>query len=91
MAKKKSDLVYETVWRSKWLTDGAETMADVARMLRESADEVERMAADGVTLRAEVQDDYGFMVTTDPVIAKKYSMVAWDEDGDGWQEPEVPV
>jgi len=64
------------LWRNKFLTAGAKSIGEIARTFRESADLLESMNADGVTLDpdAGTADDYAHLVTTDPVIAKKYGM-----------------
>jgi hypothetical protein len=45
-------------------------------MLRQAAGELAAMKADGVTLEPArgTTDDYAYLVTTDPEVAKKYDM-----------------
>jgi hypothetical protein len=69
-----------TLWRNKWLTARAETIGDMIAALREAARSLDAMRADGVTLEGDgVGDDYAYLVTTDPEIAKKYDMVGESE------------
>jgi hypothetical protein len=79
---------YITLWRNKWLTSEASSIEEMIQSLRAASDELERMRADGVTLRSDggTQDDYAFLVTTDPQVAEKYDMhdetEFWGEDLD---------
>ena len=47
--------------RAKWTFDGAKTLAEAARRLRDYADDLEGLAALGFELRDEIIDDYGFI------------------------------
>ena len=55
----------EMTLRAKWSMDGAKTLAEAATMLRAMADDLDKLAAEGWELRAEVADDYGFAVKTE--------------------------
>lgn len=74
------------LWRNKLLTLDAQNIQQMARVLRESAELLEAMFADGVILDPEggTGDDSAHLITTDPVIAKKYDMhdeaEFWDDD-----------
>ena len=56
--------------------------------LATAAETLKEMAKDGVVLdlKGGTEDDYAYLVTTDPAIAKKYGMHEesefWDEDDD---------
>jgi hypothetical protein len=67
---------YITLWRNKWLTAGAKSLEDMIAGLQSAADTLRAMLADGVTLDPEsaISDDYAYLVTTDPIVAKKYDM-----------------
>lgn len=67
---------YMTLWRNKWLTSETRSLGDMICLLRNAADELEAMQADGVELNRSdgVSDDYAFLSTTDPDIAEKYDM-----------------
>ena len=77
---------YITLWRNKWPTADAKSLEDTIGGLQPAADTLRSMLADGVTLDPEggTSDDYVCLVTTDPVIAKKYDMhdekEFWGED-----------
>ena len=45
--------------RAKWTMDGSTTLAEAAAKLRERADELDRMHAEGYRLEGPVYDDYG--------------------------------
>ncbi|HEV8536414.1 MAG TPA: hypothetical protein VGR87_11980 [Candidatus Limnocylindria bacterium] len=45
--------------RGKWARDGAATLSEAARKLRDYAHELEHMRASGLELSAPVDDDYG--------------------------------
>jgi hypothetical protein len=76
---------YEALWRNKWLTAEATSLDEMIRSLREAADQLEAMKVDGVVLDADggTSDDYARLVTTDPVIARKYDM---HEESEFWDE-----
>lgn len=67
---------YMRLWRNKWLTAEARSIDQMEMMLRQAADELAAMKADGVTLEpaSGTTDDYAYLVTTDPEVAKKYDM-----------------
>jgi hypothetical protein len=67
---------YMKLWRDKWLTAGAESIEQMENRLRQAADELAAMKADGVTLASAsgAADDYAYLITTDSDVAKKYDM-----------------
>jgi hypothetical protein len=67
---------YITLWRNKWLTADAQSLQDMIEKLQAAAETLRAMLADGVTLDSQgaASNDYAYLVTTDPVIAKKYNM-----------------
>ena len=79
---------------NKSLTTGATSIEEMARTLREAAELLEAMRADGVTLdpSSAMDDDYVYLVTTDPAVARKYDMHEESEfSGDGSDEGEKPA
>ena len=77
------------IWRNKFLTLDAASTEDMIASLRQAADTLEAMRADGVVLEPDggTADDYAHLVTTDPEIAEKYGMHAEDEF---WMDDEEP-
>ncbi|MEZ4295366.1 MAG: hypothetical protein R3B70_10355 [Polyangiaceae bacterium] len=79
---------YVRPWRNKFLTLDASSVDDMIATLEGAAAELRAMRADGVELDPEggTADDYAYLVTTDPEIARKYDMEEeeiWDEhEGD---------
>ncbi len=79
---------YISLWRNKWLTAEAESLEDMIAGLQAAADTLRSMLADGVTLASEggTSADYAYLVTTDPLIAKKYDMhdekEFWGDNGE---------
>jgi hypothetical protein len=77
---------YVTLWRNKWLTSNATSLEDMIAGLQTATDALRGMLADGVCLDPEggTSDDYAHLVTTDPIIARKYDMhderEFWGED-----------
>jgi hypothetical protein len=69
------------LWRNKWLTSNSTSIDDMIQSLRTAVDELEAMRKDGVLLDSEggTSDDYAYLYTHDPAIAKKYDMVPEDE------------
>jgi hypothetical protein len=47
--------------RGKWSMEGARTLTDAARMLRDYAHELEHMRASGLELATPVEGDYGIV------------------------------
>jgi hypothetical protein len=85
---------YTLLWRNKWLTAEATSLGEMINSLRCAAEELEAMLADGVTLDPgrDTSDDYTYLVTTDPAIAKKYDMhdesEFWGDEDEVEQEDE---
>jgi len=67
---------YEYLWRNKWLTAGAKSVEEMIAGLRDAADLLEGMKEDGLVLEdvESLEDDYAFLRTDDPKLAKKYDM-----------------
>lgn len=80
---------YVRIWRNKFLTLEARSLDDMIATLRDAAAELRAMRDDGVELDPEggTADDYAYLVTTDPAIAKKYGM---EEEDEGWESGEEP-
>ena len=80
---------YMLIWRNKFLTLDASSSDEMIASLRQAADTLEAMRADGVVLEpdAGAADDYARLVTTDPEIAKKYGM---HEEEEFWGDDEDP-
>jgi hypothetical protein len=85
-ATKETGRRYIQLWRNKWLTAEAHSMDEMISMLRAAAELLEKMRADGVELdpEGETLDDYAYLVTTDPDVAKQYDMhdesEFWDDE-----------
>ncbi|MBK9259001.1 MAG: nucleotidyltransferase family protein [Polyangiaceae bacterium] len=67
---------YILLWRNKWLTADAKTLPEMIASLKEAAERLEAMLTDGVVLdpKGGTEDDYAYLVTTDPDVARKYDM-----------------
>lgn len=67
---------YVLLWRNKWLTAEAKTLPEMIASLKEAATTLEAMLKDGVELdpNGGTADDYAYLVTNDPDIARKYDM-----------------
>jgi len=76
---------YLYLWRNKWLTADAQTIDEMVSNLRQAAEDLDKMRAAGVTLDPEggTADDYAYLVTTDPEVAKKFDM---HEESEFWGE-----
>lgn len=74
---------YLTLWRNKFLTIDAQTVDDMIEILRDASETLARMRDDGVVLdpNGGTADDYAYLVTTDPDIARKYDM---HEESEFW-------
>ena len=65
---------YVAIWRNKFLTTDAKTITDMIEMLREAADDLQKMKKRGVKLDPDggTMDDCAMLVTTDPVVAQEF-------------------
>ena len=72
---------YTLIWCNKWLTARAKTIGDMIATLRQSADALEEMSKAGITLIDDsgTEDDYARLLTTDPVVAKKFGLQEEEE------------
>ena len=77
-------------WRNKFLTSEAKSLGEMVQILQAAAQELSSMLADGVTLdpNGGAGDDYALLVTTDPLIAKKYDM---EDESQSWDDTEDAV
>jgi|GEM_PF-2907820 hypothetical protein len=66
---------FTRIWRSKWLTDDAETLSEMTEKLLGAAKELDEMRLAGIELEGPVQDDYGFLVTDDPEVAERFGFL----------------
>lgn len=79
---------YLLLWRNKFLTTEAKSLAEMAASLSQAAATLNAMLADGVQLEENggVTEDYAYLITTNLEIAKKYDMHEksefWGEEGD---------
>ena len=64
------------IWRNELLQSRAKSLDEMIEALPDEAETLKAMRADGVTLdpNGGTADDYAYLVTTDPVVAKKYDM-----------------
>ena len=75
------------LWRNKFLTVDAKSLEEMIGSLRDAATTLQAMCKDGIVLETHggTADDYAYLVTTDPVIAKKYDM---HHETEFWSDPE---
>ena len=67
---------YLTLWRNKFLTIDARSIDYMITILGDASATLARMRDDGVILDPQggTADDYAYLVTTDPDVARKYDM-----------------
>ena len=63
---------YSLTWRNKWLTADATTIDDMIAALEGAAAELRALRDAGVQLEGGAEDDYAYLVTTDPAVAAKH-------------------
>ena len=84
---------YMMIWRNKFLTIHTKSFDEMMESLSESVETLKAMKADGVMFDPDggTADDYVYLYTTDPNVARKYDMHDeadfWGEEEDG-DEPE---
>jgi hypothetical protein len=69
-------VTFQVLWKNKYLTANATTVADMAKSLQEAADELKAMHEAGVGLENDgcVADDYAHLSTTDVGVAEQFGM-----------------
>lgn len=65
---------YELMFRGKGYFDDADTITDIMQGLTRWITRFNQQRADGITLIGPVEDDYGFLVTDNAEVAKKWDM-----------------
>ena len=73
-------VIYETIWRAKWTTDGATTIGEMIEQLLGAAKGLREMEAAGIMLDQPVDDDYAYLVTDDAAVAKEFGLTPRQED-----------
>jgi len=73
-------VIYETIWRAKWTTDGAATIGQMIEQLLGAAKGLREMEAAGITLDHEVTDDYAYLITDDAAVAQEFGLTPREED-----------
>lgn len=74
---------YETFWATKWLTEGAQSLQEMAEQLEMAAKELLAMAETGKVQMAEpVDGGHALFTTEDPEVAARFGMTVpeWDEE-----------
>lgn len=73
---RRSERRYVMLWRNKFLTVHVQSFDEMIQELQSAVDYLKQMREDGVVLDPEggTADDYAHLVTSDPIIAKKYGM-----------------
>lgn len=81
---------FALIWRNKWLTSEAKSLEEMITLLQSAASELQEMLDDGVALSmgGGTADDYAYLVTSDPEIAKKYGM---HDESEFWEDDEDEV
>ena len=80
---------YETFWATKWLTDGAKSLVEMAEMFESAAKELRDMAETGkVEMEEPVDNGHAIFTTDDPDVAEQFGFVVpeWDEDDEDEDE-----
>lgn len=84
-------MLYELIWRNKWLTAEAHSLDDMINALQDAADDLRAMKARGVVLAdtGTVCDDYAYLETSDPEVAKEFGFeLPEGEEDDGPTAPQ---
>jgi hypothetical protein len=83
-SKEKTMAIYKQMWRNKWLTAEAKSIAEMSATLRAAADELDGMAAAGIVLdpESDMESDYADLVTEDPKVAEEFGLEEDPEEDD---------
>jgi hypothetical protein len=73
---------YESIFRAKWTVDGAVTIVGMISALEAQIKYLRKLDAAGCTLRGKVEDDYAFIETNDPKVAKKFQFWEVEQEGE---------
>ena len=77
-----SATVFTGIVRGKFVYDGCKTIDEMVDSLVEEINLLRQMRDAGIVLREEVEDDYAFVTTKDPVVARKFCLVGeLEEEG----------
>jgi hypothetical protein len=68
------DRTFSTIWRAKGLTDDADTIDGMIAALEGAIAELRALRDAGMHLAGAVEDDYAFLITTDPGVAEQYGL-----------------
>jgi hypothetical protein len=73
------------IWRNEHLKSRAQSLDEMISALPDAGEILDAVRADGVTLdpNGGTAGDYAYLVTTDPIVAKKYDMHDESEFMDG--------
>ena len=79
---------YIRLWRNKFLTVDARSLDEMISILQDATDILKKMRDDGVTLDPDggTSDDYAYLVTTDPEVARRYDM---HDESEFWTDGEA--
>ena len=81
-------MLFESLWRNKWLTSEATSIQEMSFMLREAANDLDVMASEGVVLDLEGSDmsgDYARLITEASDVAGRFGFepVEIEDEEDG--------
>jgi hypothetical protein len=75
-------VTYDTIWRSKWVAEGAETVGEMIEKLLAATKDLREMEVAGVTLENVVDEGYGCLITDDPEVAERFGFTRREDETD---------
>ncbi|HXB02417.1 MAG TPA: hypothetical protein VNV15_06330 [Opitutaceae bacterium] len=69
---------FELIVRAKWSFDGATTIPEMIAAMENRIAYLRQLDAAGTTLQGPVTDDYAFLYTDNPSVAKKFKF--WERE-----------
>ena len=72
--------IFTGIMRGKFVYDGAKSIDDMVDSLVDEINLLRKMKAAGISLREEVEDDYAFLTTNDPEVAREFCFIGELED-----------
>ena len=88
--KTETEYRYELIWRNKFLTCEAASLADMVAATKEAVTTLEKLLAAGVVLdrSGQSEDDFATLLTNDPKVAEEFGFSERDANDEDLEPPD---